>query len=458
MLDILIVILYFVGMLSVGAYVYAKGKASRADSFFVADRGGTVLAIGGSLCATIIGASSLIGMAGLGFERGLTGAWWLLVGCVGLFILAAFFAGKVRKFGLYTLPELVEQQYDKRAGMVASILIVIAWIGVVAAQIVAASVVLSILVPYSLSVLMIISASVFIIYTVLGGQHSIIRTDFVQSSILIAGILVCFFCLLVHLGGISEIAMSLPAEHFSFPVSSNFSWLDLASFLILVGSTYVVGPDIYSRLFCAKNEKTAKSSALLVGLVMIPLAFLIVIIGMGARVLFPDIASEQAFSTVVQGVLPIGISGLVIAALLAAIMSSADTCLLTTSTILTEDIYRRISPNLSERKGLLISRIGIVLIGIVALIFALNLGGVIKSLFLAYTIFTSGVVIPVIAGFYKDRLKVTPLGAIAAIAGGGGTALVIKLLNIQHFELLGFAVCALLLFSISRITRKKAAW
>jgi len=257
-------------------------------------------------------------------------------------------------------------------------------------------------------------------------------------------------------GGIEGFTSSLPVEYFSFPVSSNFGWLDLVSFLFLVGSTYVVGPDIYSRLFCAKSEKVARSSALLAGSVMIPIAFFIVIIGMGARVLFPDIASEQAFSTVIQEVLPVGISGLVIAALLAAIMSSADTCLLTTSTILTEDIYKRIYPSISEERGLLISRIGIVLMGILALMLALRLGGVIKSLLLAYTIFTSGVVVPVVVGFYKDKLKVTPLGALAAIAGGGGTALVVKLLEVEHFELLGFAVCTLLLFGVSRIAGKKA--
>jgi len=456
MLDLLIVIVYFAGMIAVGAYVYGRGKASRRDSFFVADRGGTGLLISGSLCATIIGASVVVGMTGLGFERGLTGAWWLLVGSIGLFVLSAFFAGGVRRFGLYTLPELVEEQYDKRAGLVAAVLIVVSWVGVIAAQIVAASIVLSILVSCSLSILMIISAFVFIVYTVLGGQHSIIRTDFIQSSILIIGILGCLFCLLARVGGIEGFTSSLPVEYFSFPVSSNFGWLDLVSFLFLVGSTYVVGPDIYSRLFCAKSEKVARSSALLAGSVMIPIAFFIVIIGMGARVLFPDIASEQAFSTVIQEVLPVGISGLVIAALLAAIMSSADTCLLTTSTILTEDIYKRIYPSISEERGLLISRIGIVLMGILALMLALRLGGVIKSLLLAYTIFTSGVVVPVMVGFYKDKLKVTPLGALAAIAGGGGTALVVKLLEVEHFELLGFAVCTLLLFGVSRIVGKKA--
>jgi SSS family solute:Na+ symporter len=396
-------------------------------------------------------------MSGLGFKQGLTGVWWLLVGSIGLFILAIFFARKVRRFGLYTLPELVERQYNRQAGSVAAILIVIAWIGVVAAQIVAAGKILSILLPYSLPVLMAISASVFIIYTALGGQYSIIRTDFIQFSILVVGILVSLGLVLARVGGLSGLADSLPSEYFSFPVSSNFGWLDLVSFLFLVGSTYVVGPDMYSRLFCAKSEKSAQSATFSAGLIMIPFAFFIVIIGMGARVLFPEIPltdAEQAFPMVIGEVLPIGVSGLVIAALLATVMSSADTCLLTTSTILTEDIVHRLSPGLSEKKMLGISRIGVVVIGILALILALRLGGVISSLLLAYTIFTSGVVIPVIAGFYRDKLKINSVGALAAIIGGGGTALAVKLIGASQFNLLGFGVCLVLLFGVSWIARR----
>jgi SSS family solute:Na+ symporter len=226
-----------------------------------------------------------------------------------------------------------------------------------------------------------------------------------------------------------------------------------------------VGPDIYSRLFCAKDEQVAKSSALWAGLAIIPISLFIIIIGMGAKILYPDIPSEQAFPTVIGELLPVGLSGLVLAALLAAIMSSADTCLLTTSTIFTEDIYKRIFPGTGEKKRLMISRLGIVIIGIVALLIALQLGGVISSLLLAYTIYTSGIVLPVLVGFHKDKFKVNSYGALAAIIGGGGTALVVKLLgggtkldvrlwDANDFQLLGFGICAFLLFSVSWITRR----
>ena len=96
-------------MLAVG--LFSRRKSKKADDFFVAGRKSSSLFIVGSLLATIIGSSATLGMAGLGFKQGLTGAWWLLVGSIGLVFLGLFFARKVRKLALYTLPELVEKQY-----------------------------------------------------------------------------------------------------------------------------------------------------------------------------------------------------------------------------------------------------------------------------------------------------------------------------------------------------------
>lgn len=465
--NLAIIILYFAVMLAIGAYVYRKRQASSNDGFFVANRSGTTVLIVGSLCSTFIGASVAVGMAGRGYRMGLAGTWWLLVGAIGLFILGFFFARAVRRFGLYTLPELVEKQHGRRAGLAASILIVVAWIAVIAAQIIAAGKVLSVFIPYDLSALMAIAAFVFVLYTVLGGQYSVIRTDLVQFGILTVGILVALG-LILHRASLSGLT-SLQSEYFSFPVSAGFGWPELVTLLVLTGSTYVVGPDVYSRLFCARDEKVARASAFWAGAIAVPVAFVIVLVGMGAMVLFPDIhaqhpdlsfaqASELAFPTVIESLLPVGVAGLVAAGLLAAIMSSADTVLLTTSVILSHDICGRIAPQWTERKSLIASRIALIVIGVIAFILAWQLKGIISSLLLAYTIFTSGIVIPVIAGFYKDKLKVNSAGVIAAIIGGGGTALALNRLHVGQLDpksLIGFGVCAVLLFGVSWITRKK---
>lgn len=450
-MDIAIVAAYFAIMLAIGVYAYLKQRSSSPDAFFVADRRGTRLMIAGSLFATAIGASATVGLAGLGFTRGLSGAWWLLVATIGLLILSTFWAKRVRRFGVYTLPALVEKQYGREAGFVAAVLVVVSWVGLIAAQIAAAGKILGLLFPQSFTVLVVVSAAVFILYTLLGAQYSIIRTDFIQSFLLIGGVIAACIMTLSRAGWTDGLAAGLSPEHFSFPVSDKFSWSNLLTMLLLVGGTYVVGPDIYSRLLCARSEKVATSAARWAAIALIPVAFAIVLIGMGARVLFADVLTdpELAFPHVIQQILPVGLGGLVIAGLLAAIMSSADTCLLTTSTIMTEDIYKRIFKGVSQRRGVIISRVTMVAIGVVALVIALRVGSVIGSLLLAYTVFTSGVVLPVLAGFHRDKLRVNSWGALAAIVGGGGAALAVKLLHAPGLDLLGLGVCLVMLFGVS---------
>lgn len=456
MLQLSIIIAYLLAIIGIG--VWSRKRAGSQDGFFVAHRKGTVLLITGSLLATAIGGSCTVGMAGLGFQQGLTGAWWLLVGSIGLLVLGLFFAKRVRGAALYTLPELVERQYGRHVGLAASILIVIAWVGIVAGQIVAAGKVLSILGIGSVTLWMIIFTIVFVAYAILGGQFSIIRTDFIQAAMLFTGIFVALALTFSHVGGLDGLRFSLPPHYFSFPISPEFNWKMLLSLLILVGATFVVGPDIYTRLFCAKGEKTAQLSTFLSASLFVPIAFAITLIGMSAKVLYPGISPEQAFPQVISGVLSPGLSGLILAALVAALMSSADTCLLSQSVILTQDIFKRFHPSLDERKTVLLTRLSLIVLGLVALGLAISLKGVISSLFFAYTIFTCGLVVPVIAGFYKRRLRVTSQGALAALIGGGAIGLVGKIPGIDiplkgDLGLIGFAISALLLFGVSFLTR-----
>jgi len=452
MLGLIIIALYFSGMIAIG--LVSRRKARGVDDFFVAGRKGSSLLITSSLLATIVGGSATVGMAGLGFTQGLTGAWWLLVGSVGLVVLGLFLADKVRKFGLYTLPELVEKQYDSRIALAASVLVVVSWMGIIAGQIVASGKILSVLGIGSPVMWMIVFSAIFVAYTLLGGQYAVIRTDTLQIGIIFAGIFGSLALLLSRLGGLSGLMVCLSPEQFAFPLSSHFGVKELISFLLLVGLTYVVGPDMYSRLFCAKDIKTARVSVFWTALLIIPFAFGITLIGMGASALFPQISPEQAFPTVINEVLPPFLGGVVLAALLGAVMSSADTCLLTASTILTVDIVGRFKPSLSQREILSLSRWGIVVLGLCSLLLALTLKGVINALLFAYTVYTCGLILPVIAGFYKKKLRVTPMGALVAIIGGGSVALISKLFDIKYLDLGGLLISGLLLFIVSFIDNR----
>ncbi|MCK5577057.1 MAG: sodium:solute symporter family protein [Dehalococcoidales bacterium] len=445
--ELIIIVAYFLGMIVIG--VVSRKRARGADDFFVAGRKGSPLFITGSLLATIVGGSATIGMAGLGFSRGLTGAWWLLVGSIGLVVLGLFFAKKVRGFGLYTLPELVAKQYDGRVGLAASVLIVVAWVGVIAAQIIASGTILGILGVGTPLLWMVVFTVIFITYSVLGGQQAVIRTDAVQTGIILAGIFGGLALVLSRLGGFSGLISSLPAENFAFPVSPQFGGQELISLLLLVGLTYVVGPDMYSRLFCAKDSNTARKSVFWAALIIVPIAFGITLIGMGASALFPGISPEQALPVIITEVLPPFMGGVVLAALLGALMSSADTCLLSASTIMTVDIIGRFKKSLSPARTLPYSRWAMVIIGVASLLLALVMKGVISTLLFAFTIYTAGIILPVIFGFYRDRLRVTPLGALAAIIGGGVAALISRILRIEYLDLGSLAISASLLFLVS---------
>lgn len=422
-MNLAIVSCFFLGMILIGAMSFRRIRGT--ESFFVADRRGSPLLITGSLMATIVGGSSTIGMAGKGFSWGLVGAWWILVGVVGLILLFFFLARRIRDYGLFTLPEILEKQYGASAKFVASLVIVWSWLGIIGGQIVASGRILNTMVPGNLFFIMGLSAAVFIAYTILGGQISIIRTDAVQSAIMIAGILLCAYFSLQRIGGVTVMKSHLPRDFFLFPVNSHFSWKNLIEWLVLIGSTYLVGPDIYSRLFSSRDGETARKSVLLTALMLIPFAFSIVLIGMSARVLAPSLSGEEAFPYMIAEVLPWGINALVMGALLCALMSSADTVLLTSSIIFSMDIVNDLVKSvrgrgLDERRILFLSRLAVIFFGLVALGFAMKSQEVISLLVFGYSIYTAGLVVPVILGFYRHKLGLNLIGAMIAIIGGGG--------------------------------------
>jgi len=438
---------FFTGMIVIGIMSIKRIKGSM--SYFVADRKGNTAVIAGSLLATMVGGSMTMGLAGLGYSKGLVGAWWMLVGVIGLLVLAFWLAGKVRKTAVFTLPELLVKQYGgNTTRIIASLLISMAWLGIVAAQIIAAGKIMSIIWPGHLNTFMVLAAAIFIGYTVLGGQYSILRTDFIQATCIVAGIVACVWISISATGGVENLMNQLPEGHRAFPFSAAFTVTDFLLFLFFVGATFLVGPDIYSRILCAESPEVAKRAVIIAALTMIPLAFLITFIGIAARVLLPDIQAESSFPALVMSILPAGVNGLMIATLLAAVMSSADTCLLTTSTIVTTDIINPLfKSRLSDRSILAVSRSAVIVIGLISLVIALLLRGVIASLLLGYTVYSGGLVVPVLFGFYRERFRLNTVGAVASIIGGGGLALVLKLTGHNDLLLITLPASAFLLFA-----------
>jgi SSS family solute:Na+ symporter len=192
--------------------------------------------------------------------------------------------------------------------------------------------------------------------------------------------------------------------------------LTAGSFFVIMFFPHLVGPDIYSKLLSAKDLKTARRGALFAGVFKLVFAIAIGLLSLAAIVLFPGL--ENAAEALPKAILELSpvLAGVVLAAFVSVMLSSADSVLLSSGTILSVDVLRKES--ISK------TRVGIVCFGVLALLLSLYLQNIIDTLRLAYTIFTAGLTLPIIFGFSQKKTKVTSLGALVSLVAGGSIALV----------------------------------
>jgi SSS family solute:Na+ symporter len=311
--------------------------------------------------------------------------------------------------------------YGRQAEVISAAIIPVAWLGIVAAQIIAAAKIISELGFIGYNGAAIVAGTVFIVYTLLGGQLSILKTDTLQSVVIIAGL-----AALVLFSACGASAVSFERFTFGALFNVSFTGFDLLILLLTYSVTFVVGPDIYSRLFCAKNEKTAARSILIVALVLIPVSVALTYLG---------IVSQQipgvGIVSFAGNMLPGWAYGLFIAALLSAVMSSADTTLLTSAMIVNE----LFTGSLNRKNSMLQTRWIVVFLGIASVVIALFVTSIIQSLLFALTFFSGAFVVPVLAGLLN--LKVNRKRVVFAIIIGGVVALSGKIIHNFYDVILG---------------------
>ena len=417
----IIITVYFLVVLAVGFISYFKIKSP--SDYYVSGKKAGLIPVSGSLLATILGGSAILGTIELSQKIGWAALWFLCSASLGLIILVPL-SKYVSRFGNYTLPELLGKFYGKRAEFISSLIIPIAWIGIVAAQIIAAAKILSGLGFIGYNEAAIISGVVFVIYTVAGGQISILKTDTIQSVIIVAGLIV----LLVFSIDSSNIH-PLDSLNFGSLFNESFSLFDLVILILTYSVTFVVGPDIYSRVFCAKNEKTASRSILIVAIILIPVSFVLTWLG-----IFSVNNEHEGIVGFAGHLLPGWAYGLFIAALLSAVMSSADTTLLTSSIILSE----LTTGNLNEKKALRYTHYYIIIIGLISIVISLFLTSIIQTLLIALTFFSGAFVVPTLAGLLN--LKVNKKRVVTAIITGGILAITGKIIHEFYHDFAGSCI------------------
>jgi len=396
--------------------------------FFVARKGASAKAVAGSLVATILGGSAVIGAVDSGVRLGGAVSWFMLTGALGLLALIPF-ASRAYSHGKYALPDLVESLYGKGPRFVASIVIPVAWTGIVAAQIIAAAKLLMTFTPMGYTTAAVVAATVFTGYTLAGGQYSILRTDFFQACLIIAGLLLLAGFAMFGDGAVgasgAQAAGAAAGDVAAppFPFHGNFTPFDLFLLILTYGTTYTAGPDIFSRMFCAKDVQTAKKAIGMAAVTLVPVAFVIgflAVYGVGLG----DVQGAR-ITAIANAVLPPALIPLFALALLSVVLSSADTTLLSSSVIICGLFGVGGGTARANNHPLAKARLIIFLNGIVALLLALVFTDIIATLLLALAVYAGAFTVPILWGLLGLNAK--PKFVAAAIVAGGALALAGKL-------------------------------
>jgi SSS family solute:Na+ symporter len=416
--------------------------------------------IGMSIVATDVGGGFSIGLGGLGFVMGISGSWLLFTGLVGAWLAAIFIIPRIKKIdaenGMLTYPDFLRHRYGANVALAAALISGIGYLGFTGAQILAGAklaagtIFSNITFMEPLNLALYIMAGIVLFYTVLGGIKAVIYTDTVQWIILLGGLLLLGVPFsIIEVGGFEALKENLPQEFFSL---SNISFIQFVNWFFTIVPIWFIAMTLYQRIFSCKNEKDAKRAFYLAGLLEYPvMAFLGVFLGMTARIFFPNAEPEMAMPMLLKDVLPIGITGIVIASYFSAIMSTADSCLIASSGNFTNDIIERyFLKNNSDKFLIRVSQIVTLVIGGLTLIIASSFTTVLEIILHAYSFMVAGLFVPTLGAYFWKKSDST--AALSAMIVGGSSALILIIGEIKILWNLDPSIIGITLSAITFIT------
>ncbi len=368
-----VITVYLAATLAVALYFGRKETKSVVD-FTVGGRRFGIVVLFFTLLATMVGAASTVGYTGWYWERGVSQLWFVFGGALAFFIFVYYLAPRINKFGFEhnaTTPgQWMEYRYGKAAKYFTSVLLIIAYLAITAFNYMAMAAILEAVtgIPYEYGLA--ISAIIVTVYTSLGGLWSVASTDVLQGALTLIGLLILAPIVVMKAGGIGNIVASLPPEHLSLfgyvtPVTA-------LAYTLVFFLGIVSWPDLWQRAYAAKDEKTLKRSFLLyIVAYLVMIAGLVLLIGLAARVLYPEFPNpEHLLPYMVMEQLPGIFGAFIMACLIAVIMGTADSTLLISAVMFEEDIYADLRPGASEEERLKVSQIATFVGGILVLILA----------------------------------------------------------------------------------------
>ncbi len=436
MVYLLSIIGYLFILIFVGA-IRSK-RVETQDDFMVAGRSLTAPILVGTLIATWIGTGSIFGSAGLGYQYGVPGIWFSVGAWLGMFLLL-FIAGRARALEQFTVPDIFELRYNRWARLLGSIVIVVAYTGIVSYQLVAGGRVLNLITGIPNGTGIIITAIFVIAYTALAGMFSVAYTDVVNGIVIVLGLFISFPFIWMHAGGIAGMVQSIPKSHFTLMGNLNILQalgLSLPTLFLLLGES-----NMYQRFFSARDAKTATRATLwwIVGVVVVESTILL--FAVVASAVFPHIANPDNIIVISakEGV-PVIIGSLMLAVIVAVIVSTADSFLLVPSTNIMRDIYQSfINKDATQDQMVRYSRYVVIVLGVLAYLQTLPGESIIDMILRAYTMYGAAITPALMGAFFFKRA--TTAGGVSSIVSGMVMTLIWEIWNLKaaifHLPLVG---------------------
>ncbi|WP_329120315.1 sodium:solute symporter [Streptomyces sp. NBC_01353] len=416
--DYTVIVLYLAGMLAMGWWGMRRAKSK--SEFLVAGRRLGPWMYSGTMAAIVLGGASTIGGVGLGYKYGLSGAWMVFAIGLGLLALSVFFSARIARLKVYTVSEMLDLRYGGRAGVISGVVMWAYTLMLAVTSTIAYATIFDVLFDLPRTVAIVLGGAIVVAYSTLGGMWSITLTDMVQFVVKTIGVLILLLPIaVIKAGGFAEMKAQLPTEYFA-PLGIGGE--TIFTYVLIYTFGMLIGQDIWQRVFTARTDKVAKWGGTVAGTYCLVYALAGAVIGTAAKVLYPNLPSaDDAFATIVKDELPMGVRGLVLAAALAAVMSTSSGALIACATVANNDIWSKLrgltaggGEDHDEVKG---NRLFILLMGIATICIAIALNDVVQALTVAYNLLVGGLLVPILGGLLWRRGTVQ--GALAAVTVGG---------------------------------------
>ena len=375
-LDLVIIVLYMIGMLFVGVWFVKRIK--NTGDYYVAGRTLGPFVLTATVCASIIGGSAMMGRAGIAYTTGFKAVMTAIPYLIGMFIFSAI-AGRIQEVGftrnINSIPELFNYRFNSTARCILAFMIVFTMMGTVAAQVTATATIIKMLgnefgISYEAGALA--ATLIFIIYTAASGLFGVVYTDVLQFFMLIIFVYILIpFSSIRYLGGFSSFWQNLDKSYLVPHINGSILG-DIVTYLVFT----LAGAEMWQRAFAAKSKKAATQGMFWgTSIYMVTIA-LVFFMGLAGQQILPDVVASYGSSDAVVpalavSILPPGLTGLALAGILSVMMSTADSYLLVSVQTFVHDLGKNFMPEMTEKHEILMSRVMSVVLAMGALIIAL---------------------------------------------------------------------------------------